>query len=141
MRNNELTHFNYLSRLLIGCALLGCIAACEADTPASASPGVKLVQNAVASGLPTVAEFGAATCTSCKEMKIVLDGVAQRTQGRAHVLIIDISKDWEAGNAYRIQLMPTQVFFDASGREIGRHIGKLTEAEVISGLGFSNRSR
>jgi thioredoxin 1 len=136
-----LTYVNNMSRLLLGCALLGSIAACEADTPASASPGVKLVQNATASGLPTVAEFGAATCTSCKEMKIVLDRVASRTQGKARVLIIDISKDWEAANAYRIQLMPTQVFFDASGREIGRHIGKLTETEVIGGLGFGNTPR
>jgi thioredoxin 1 len=136
-----LIYVNNMSRLLLGCALLGSVAACEADTPASASPGVKLVQNATASGLPTVAEFGAATCTSCKEMKIVLDRVASRTQGKAHVLIIDISKDWEAANAYRIQLMPTQVFFDASGREIGRHIGKLTEAEVIGGLGLGNTPR
>ncbi len=136
-----MTHFNYMSRVPIGFVLLGGISACEADTPIVSSPGVKLVQNAVVSGLPTVAEFGAATCTSCKEMKIVLDGVAQRTQGKAHVLIIDISKDWEAGNAYRIQYMPTQVFFDASGREIGRHIGKLSEAEVISGLGMVSRAK
>lgn len=136
-----MTRFNCMSRLALGFAMLGSIAACGADTSASVSPGVKLVQNAVASRVPTVAEFGAATCTSCKEMKIVLDGVAQRTQGKAHVLIIDISKDWEARNAYRIQYMPTQVFFDASGREIGRHIGKLTEAEVVAGLGASGMQK
>ena len=106
-----------------------------------ASPGVKQVRNAVASGLPSIVEFGATTCSTCLEMKAVLDSVAHRTQGRAHVLIIDISKDWEARNAYRIQYMPTQVFFDASGREIGRHIGKLTEAEVIAGLGVSGMQK
>lgn len=69
-------------------------------------------------------------------MKVVLDSVAQRTQGRAHVLVIDISKDWNAAQTFRIQLMPTQVFFDAAGREIGRHMGKLSEAEVIAILGL-----
>lgn len=133
--------FAQYGRLLSGLALLGSVAACDADAPAAVSPGVQLVRNAVVSGLPTVAEFGAATCSSCKDMKIVLDRVAQHTQGRAQVLIIDISKDWEAGNAYRIQLMPTQVFFDASGREIGRHIGKLTETEVISVLGVGSGSK
>lgn len=121
--------------VLIAIALLGSLAACGTDVPPS-SPGVKLVQNATASGLPTIAEFGAATCTSCREMKVVLDSVAQRTQGRAHVLVIDISKDWNAAQTFRIQLMPTQVFFDAAGREIGRHMGKLSEAEVIAILGL-----
>ncbi len=126
-----------MRRLLIAIALLGSLAACGADAPLPPSPGVKLVQNATASGLPTIAEFGAATCASCREMKIVLDGVAQSTQGRAHVLVIDISKDWDAAQMFRIQLMPTQVFFDAGGREIGRHMGKLSEAEVVARLGIS----
>ena len=126
-----------MRRLLIAIALLGSLAACGADAPLPPSPGVRLVQNATASGLPTVAEFGAATCASCREMKIVLDRVAQRTQGRAHVLVIDISKDWDAAQTFRIQLMPTQVFFGPDGREIGRHMGKLSEAEVISILGLA----
>lgn len=126
-----------MHRLLIAIALLGSLAACGADAPLPPSPGIKLVQNATASGLPTVAEFGAATCASCREMKVVLDGVALRTQGRAHVLVIDISKDWDVAQMFRIQLMPTQVFFGPDGREIGRHMGKLSEAEVIARLGVS----
>ena len=128
-----------MNRLIFAITLLSSLVACSQDsTPTSNSPGVKLVQNSVASGLPSIVEFGATTCSTCLEMKAVLDSVARRTQGRAHVLIIDISKDWEAGQAYRIQLMPTQVFFDASGREIERHMGKLTEAEVVAGLGLGN---
>jgi len=126
-----------MRRLLIAAALLGSLAACGADAPLPPSPGVKLVQNATASGLPTIAEFGAATCASCREMKVVLDGVARRTQGRAHVLVIDITKDWDAAQMFRIQLMPTQVFFDTNGREVGRHMGKLSEAEVIARLGIT----
>ena len=126
-----------MRHLLIAIALLGNLTACGADTPPPSSPGVKLVQNATASGLPTIAEFGAATCASCREMKIVLDGVAQRTQGHAHVLVIDIRNDWEAAQAFRIQMMPTQIFFDAHGLEIGRHMGKLSEAEVIARLGLA----
>jgi thioredoxin 1 len=113
------------------------LAACGADAPIPPSPGVALVANATASGLPTIAEFGAATCASCREMKIVLDGVARKTAGKAHVLVIDISKDYEAAQAFRIQLMPTQIFFDAKGKEVGRHMGKLSEAEVIARLGLA----
>lgn len=124
--------------LLIAIALLGSLVACGADAPLPPSPGVKLVQNAMASGLPTIAEFGPETCASCREMKVVLDRVAQRTQGRAHVLVIDISKDWDTAQMFRIQLMPTQVFFGPDGREIRRHMGKLSEAEVIARLGVAN---
>lgn len=114
------------------------LAACsDSSPPAVASTGVKLVASATQSGLPTVVEFGAASCASCREMKVVLDRVAQRTQGRAHVLVIDISKDWEVAKAFRIQLMPTQIFFDAQGREIERHMGKLPEAEVMAKLGLN----
>lgn len=123
-----------MRRLLIAVALLGSLAACGADAPLPSSPGVKLVQNATASGLPTIAEFGAETCASCREMKVVLDSVARHTQGRAHVLIIDISKDSDAAQMFRIQLMPTQIFFGPDGREIGRHMGKLPETEVMSRL-------
>ena len=123
-------------------ALLCSLIACGADTPVPPmSPGVKLVQNAVTSGLPTIAEFGSSMCASCIEMKKVLGNVADRTHGRANVLIIDIGKDWNAAEAYRIQVMPTQVFFAADGREIGRHIGKLSEAEVIASLGLGDTTK
>ena len=125
-----------LSLVLAGLVVFP-LASCGDSGPAqSASAGVKLVQNAIGSGLPTVVEFGAVSCASCREMKVVLDRVALRTQGRAHVLVLDISKDWEAARAFRIQLMPTQVFFGADGREVGRHMGKLPESEVIAQLGL-----
>jgi len=113
------------------------LTACGADTPIPPSPGVKLVANATASGLPTIAEFGATTCASCREMKIVLDSVARNMAGKAHVLVIDVSKDYEAAQAFRIQMIPTQIFFDARGKEVGRHMGKLSETEVITRLGLA----
>jgi thioredoxin 1 len=127
-----------LLAVLLAALLALPLASCGDSGPdVSASAGVKLVQNATTSGLPTVVEFGAASCASCREMKIVFDSVALRTQGRAHVLNIDISKDMEAARTFRIQLMPTQVFFGPDGREIGRHMGKLPEAEVIAKLGLA----
>ena len=109
-------HFNNMSRLLLAIALLGSLAACGNGIPASQSPGVKLVQNAAASGLPTIVEFGAVGCSSCREMKIVLDSVGKRTQGSANVLNIDVYKDVTAAETFQIQLIPTLVFFDVHGK-------------------------
>jgi thioredoxin 1 len=126
-----------MRHLFVAIVLASSLTACGADTPIPPSPGVTLLANATASGLPTIADFGATTCASCREMKVVLDSVARRTAGKAHVLVIDISKDHEAAQAFRIQLMPTQIFFDAKGKEIGRHMGKLSETEVIARLGVA----
>ncbi len=117
-------------------AMLIALAGCGRAESFPPSPGVALVANATSSGLPTIAEFGAKTCASCREMEGILDSVAKKTVGKAHVLVIDISKDYEAAKVFQIRLMPTQVFFDAQGREAGRHMGKLSEAEVIARLGL-----
>lgn len=127
-----------MNKGLAALMLLAILSGCGRDAPIPPSPGVTLVANATASGLPTVAEFGAKTCASCREMEVILDSVAKKTVGRAHVLVIDISKDYEAAKVFQIRLMPTQVFFDAQGREIGRHMGKLAETEVMAGLGLGS---
>jgi len=127
-------------RSILTCVLLPCLLAACADKPAVMPPAVALVENARQSGKPVVVEFGAATCASCRVMKGVMDKVAQRTQGRAHVLVLDIIKQEGLIAQYRIQLMPTQVFFDASGREIQRHMGVLSEAQVLAGLGLAEDS-
>lgn len=126
-----------LRALLLAIAVLAMTACDRGDPVTSASPGMRLVQNATASGLPTVVEFGAETCASCREMKTVLDRVAGQTEGRAHVLNIDISKEWETAQAFRIQMLPTQIFFGPDGRETWRHMGKLPETTVIARLGVS----
>lgn len=142
MRSNKLPHFNDTgNRLFLAMILLRSLAACGNNIPASQSPGVKLVQNAATSGLPTIVEFGAVGCSSCREMKIVLDNVAKRTQGRANVLSIDVYKDEAAAEAFQIQLIPTQVFFDAHGKEIERNMGILTEAAVIARLGLGDMQK
>jgi thioredoxin 1 len=124
--------------LLLALFALAALAGCGREAPIPPSPGVALVGNATASGLPTIAEFGAKTCASCREMQGILDSVAKKTAGRVHVLVIDISKDYEAAKVFQIRLMPTQVFFDAQGREIGRHMGKLPEAEILARLGLAS---
>jgi thioredoxin 1 len=126
------------SGLFVAAILSLGLVGCGQDAPIPPSPGVALVANATVSGLPTIAEFGAKTCASCREMEVILDSVARKTVGKAHVLVIDISKDYEAAKTFQIRLMPTQVFFDAQGREVSRHMGKLPEAQVLEKLGLGS---
>ena len=83
-----------------------------------------------------VAEFGANACVSCRKMKLVLDALRSSHGDRISVVNVDLLAQKEADyiRLYRIQLMPTQVFFDAQGRETSRHMGKLTDQEILARL-------
>lgn len=81
-------------------------------------------------------EFGASSCTTCRNMKSILEATALQLQGRAHVVVIDLNKDYSAASPFNIRMMPTQVFFAADGREIGRHLGGMAQAEIVQRLGF-----
>jgi thioredoxin 1 len=95
------------------------------------------VQLTLRAGKPTVAEFGANACASCREMKPILQALQRDHGERVAVVIIDLLAQKEAPyiDRYRIQLMPTQVFFDSQGRETSRHMGKISGDEILQRLG------
>jgi len=104
------------------------------QTVSDAAPDA--VQQALRAGKPTLVEFGANACAACREMKPVLEAVRRDHGTRFAVVDVDLIKHKEIGyiQRYRIQLMPTQVFFDAQGRETSRNIGKLSAEEILAGL-------
>ena len=93
------------------------------------------VQRLLQLGKPAVVEFGANACASCREMKPILEALQREHGERIAILSIDILKSRAYASRYRIQLMPTQVFFDAQGREIGRNLGKISGGEILAQLG------
>lgn len=109
--------------------------------PIAADPADK-VQKALSAGKPTVAEFGANSCVQCREMKIVLDALRQTHGERIAIVNVDLIAHKEADyiRRYGIQLMPTQVFFDAQGREVGRHMGKISGEEILARLQVAPQS-
>lgn len=108
-------------------------AAVPAGQPVAADDAV---QRALRAGKSTVAEFGANSCAQCREMKPILEGLQREFGQHIAVVNVDLIKQREVNyiQRYGIQLMPTQVFFDAQGREIGRHLGKITGEEILARL-------
>lgn len=90
------------------------------------------IRKALFSGKPTVVDFGAGYCIPCKQMKPILDSLAKEYRGRANVLFVDIKEERDMSGKYRIQLIPTQVFFDARGKEVERHMGFMDKPEIVS---------
>jgi thioredoxin 1 len=93
-----------------------------------------IATQALASGKPTVIDLGARTCIPCKQMAPILEELAGTYRGKANVLFIDVREDSAAGKRFAIQMIPTQIFFDAKGKEVSRHIGFMDKPDLIKGL-------
>lgn len=93
-----------------------------------------VVGMALASGKPVILDLGAGYCDSCKKMKSVLASLEKEYRGRVHTVVIDVNEEPELASKYRVQLIPTQVFFDARGKEVKRHIGFMDKAEIVKEL-------
>jgi thioredoxin 1 len=93
-----------------------------------------LIRQALASGRPTMVDFGASYCIPCKKMKPILDSLKKEYSGRANVIFVDLKEERDMPDKYRIQIMPTQVFFDAKGKEVKRHLGFMDKPEILSEL-------
>lgn len=104
--------------------------------------GDDVVQRALRAGKPTVAQFGANACAQCRDMKPVLEALRREHGERITVVDVNLIAHKEANyiQRFRIQLMPTQIFFDAQGQEIGRNLGKLSGDEILSRLQVTGAS-
>ncbi len=89
------------------------------------------IKAALASGRPTLVDFGARKCVPCKKMAPILEELEKEYRGRANVIFVDVWQDNKAGSSYRVQMIPTQIFFDATGKEISRHIGFMDRQPII----------
>lgn len=90
--------------------------------------GEKL-EECLKSGRPTIADFGAGWCKPCKLMEPVLKEAAKKYEGKLNVVFVNIDDYPNIAREYRIGPIPTQVFLDGKGKEVGRHIGYYPLAE------------
>lgn len=108
------------------------IAACaQAELPSANEVTIK---EALASGQPTVVDLGARTCIPCKKMAPILAELAATYRGQANILFIDVHEDRQSASRFGIQMIPTQIFFDAQGKEVKRHVGFMDRADLLKEL-------
>ncbi len=83
-------------------------------------------------GLPRLVDLGADKCIPCKMMAPILEELKSEFEGRLIVEFIDVWKNPEEAPKYGIKLIPTQIFFDASGKELFRHEGFFSREDILS---------
>ncbi|MCJ7642306.1 MAG: thioredoxin domain-containing protein [Desulfobacterales bacterium] len=85
-------------------------------------------------GKPFLVDFGANSCIPCRQMRPILKEVGKEYSGKAGVLVIDIYKYQNLAREYKVQMIPTLVFFDGKGKEVFRHIGMLEKEKIVAKL-------
>ncbi len=92
------------------------------------------ISQALSSGKPTVIDLGARTCIPCKKMAPILESLSGEYRGKASILFIDVHEDQAAARKFRVQMIPTQIFFDVKGKEVKRHIGFMDKPDILKEL-------
>jgi thioredoxin 1 len=85
-------------------------------------------------GKPALYEFGARYCVSCKEMAKIMAELQAQYGDQLEVRMVYADQDKDLFLKYKVVLIPTQIFLDASGQEVERHMGALSKEEVIKKL-------
>lgn len=81
--------------------------------------------------LPRLLDLGAGKCIPCKAMAPILEELKKDYAAVFTTEFIDVWKDEEAGKKYGVEMIPTQLFFDAAGRELFRHTGFYGREDIL----------
>lgn len=85
-------------------------------------------------GKVTMVDIGAKKCIPCKMMAPIIEELEKEYKERAAIIFIDVWENPQAGRKYGIQLIPTQIFYTADGKEVSRHEGFMEKAAIVAEL-------
>jgi thioredoxin 1 len=82
--------------------------------------------------LPRLVDLGADKCIPCKLMAPILEELKTTYNGKLQVDFIDVWKNPDEGKKSGISIIPTQIFYDASGKELYRHEGFFSKEDILA---------
>ena len=82
--------------------------------------------------MPRLVDVGAKTCIPCKLMAPILEELKTEYAGRLQVDFLDVSINPDYAGQYGVTIIPTQIFFDASGKELFRHEGFYSKEDILA---------
>jgi thioredoxin 1 len=105
--------------------------AASAEAPAAVAPSAPGAATQAAAR-PRLLELGSMRCQACLEMAKVLDALRSNQGEKLQVDFIDVFEQPEAADRHKISLIPTQILFDSSGKEIFRHTGYFAHDDILA---------
>lgn len=105
-----------------------------AASAGSFAAGTEGVPEAPVPGKVTMVDIGAKACIPCKMMAPIMEELEKEYKDKAAIVFIDVWENPGAGDKYGIQVIPTQIFYDAQGKEMSRHKGFMDKAAIVAEL-------
>ena len=126
--------------IILALALAGVIAAKQmgkrkaAESPSTAPLAAekRAEQADQSKPLPRLVDLGAGQCPSCKMMTPILADLKTTFAGKMDVVFIDVWENEAAAKEYGIKVIPTQIFYDAAGKELFRHEGFFGKEDILA---------
>jgi thioredoxin 1 len=85
-----------------------------------------------AKALPRLVDVGADRCIPCVMMAPILEELKKEYAGIFDVEFVDVWKNPSEADKYRIRGIPTQIFYDATGKEFYRHMGYFSKEQILN---------
>ena len=82
--------------------------------------------------LPRLVDLGAKSCVPCKMMAPILEELMVEYKDTFETVFIDVWENRSAGGEYGIRVIPTQIFYDAEGKERFRHEGFYSKEDILA---------
>lgn len=83
-------------------------------------------------GVPRLVAIGAGECIPCKAMAPIRADLRREYQGVLAVDFYDVWKKPAAARHFGTRVIPTLIFYDAAGRELGRREGYVGKADILA---------
>ncbi len=82
----------------------------------------------------TLLEFGSGTCAVCKQMEPVLEEIRQLENPKVKVVFLNIMhpENLSQMKYFGISAVPLQIVLNPEGKEIYRHYGFISSADLLS---------
>lgn len=88
-------------------------------------------QSTVTGARPRLLDLGATTCIPCRKMAPILEELRAEYEGKLDVEFVDVWKMPAVAKQYGVEIIPVQIFFDASGKELYRHEGFFAKEDIL----------
>ena len=117
---------------IITIAIIASIALISCNKQSNPSPAARPAVTNSATAKIKFLEIGSDKCIPCKQMKVVTENIVKKYGDELAFEFIDINIDENATEKYKVQLIPTQIFYNPKGVEIFRHVGYFPEEKIDS---------
>ena len=120
-----------MATAVVTCIFLVLVIGCSDGGDAPGGGKAPEEKSPAAPGIPSLIDLGRTFCIPCKMMAPILEELKKEYAGRMHVEFIDVGDNPQAARKYGIRMIPTQVFLDASGKELYRHVGFFSKEDIL----------